>query len=264
MILSPKNIHFVSDLHVYGQALVKLMSIGIVLAATTAMANTVYEVDLVIDDGSVVGFVETDGTLGSLVSDNIVNWDLELFNGTDTFVVDLSNSFVAFTGPVDTIATSDTLYFNFDSDPANIAFQQMGFPGWHFGIHASNSHPATFAVGPPFEFAQSFESGVVVYALAQIDDTDGDGVHAANDNCSMHSNPDQRDTNSDGYGNVCDPDFNNDGIVNFADIAAWVPFFNTQTSGDFDLNGDGSANFLDYLIITNLFLLPPGPSGVAP
>lgn len=96
-----------------------------------------------------------------------------------------------------------------------------------------------------------------------VADTDGDGVFDDSDNCTLTANPDQRDTNDDGFGNRCDPDLNNDGVVNFSDVSLWVPFFNTATTGDADFNGDGSANFGDFVLFSELFLMAPGPSGVA-
>src|SRR5690606_6829295 len=45
------------------------------------------------------------------------------------------------------------------------------------------------------------------------DDRDGDGVPDALDNCIRIPNPDQRDTNGDGFGNVCDADVDGDGRV---------------------------------------------------
>ncbi len=36
-------------------------------------------------------------------------------------------------------------------------------------------------------------------------DGDGDGVKRVNDNCIYVYNPDQTDTDRDGYGNACDP-----------------------------------------------------------
>ena len=50
-----------------------------------------------------------------------------------------------------------------------------------------------------------------------VADTDADGVVDTADNCTFTLNPNQRDTDSDGYGSICDPDFNNDGIVELAD-----------------------------------------------
>ncbi|MFK8032346.1 MAG: proprotein convertase P-domain-containing protein [Gammaproteobacteria bacterium] len=94
-------------------------------------------------------------------------------------------------------------------------------------------------------------------------DTDGDGVDDSVDNCSAVANPDQRDTNGDGFGNICDPDFDNNGVVNFLDVNAWTPTFNTACGDvDQDLNGDGACNFADYAIVTSFFLQPPGPGAV--
>ena len=53
--------------------------------------------------------------------------------------------------------------------------------------------------------------------------TDGDDFDDVNDNCALLSNNDQRDTNGDGFGNVCDPDLNNDGVVNFLDLTPPSP-----------------------------------------
>ena len=94
-------------------------------------------------------------------------------------------------------------------------------------------------------------------------DADNDLVPDINDNCQLDANGDQRDSNGDGYGNVCDADLNNDGIINFLDIALLGDLF-LSTDADADLNGDGVVNFLDVSIIGNAFLTEPGPSGVAP
>ena len=96
-------------------------------------------------------------------------------------------------------------------------------------------------------------------------DTDGDGLFDNEDNCTLVPNADQRDTDGDGFGNICDPDFDNNGVVNFVDVSAWIPLFNTACGDiDEDLNGDGGCNFADYAILTSFFNQPPGPSGVAP
>jgi len=94
-------------------------------------------------------------------------------------------------------------------------------------------------------------------------DADGDGVADDHDNCTLVSNFDQRDTNDDGYGNACDPDLNNDGIVNFADLAKMKSVFFT-TNADADLNGDGVVNFADLARLKEFFFKPPGPSAKAP
>lgn len=96
-------------------------------------------------------------------------------------------------------------------------------------------------------------------------DTDGDGFADNLDNCTLKSNPSQLDTNGDGFGNACDPDLDNDGVINFLDVTLFVDQFGSTLGGDADLNGDGNVNFLDFSIgFPEFFLMPPGPSGLVP
>ncbi len=99
-------------------------------------------------------------------------------------------------------------------------------------------------------------------SASQLDD-DGDGVPNVADNCTNIPNPDQRDTNGDGYGNICDADLNNDGIVNAVDLGLLRAVFFTADP-DADFNGDGVVNPVDLGIMRSLFFQPPGPSGIAP
>ncbi|MEM6640551.1 MAG: choice-of-anchor B family protein [Pseudomonadota bacterium] len=95
-------------------------------------------------------------------------------------------------------------------------------------------------------------------------DTDGDGVPDELDNCIEIANPDQRDTHGDGYGNVCDPDLDNNGVVNVVDLGLLrQSFFQTGSGQDADLNGDDVVNFVDLGIMRQFFFGPPGPSGIA-
>jgi hypothetical protein len=98
--------------------------------------------------------------------------------------------------------------------------------------------------------------------LAAID-TDADGVADLGDNCTLAANPDQRNTDGDAYGNLCDPDLNGDGIVNFLDLGSFKAlFFTSDPHADFD--GDGDVNFVDLGILKSYFFLPPGPAGLLP
>jgi len=90
-------------------------------------------------------------------------------------------------------------------------------------------------------------------------DGDGDGVPDAADNCLAVSNADQRDTNSDGFGNRCDPDLNNDCTVDFLDVAIMKQVF-LASDLDSDFDGDGFVGFLDLGILKGFFLGSPGPS----
>lgn len=93
-------------------------------------------------------------------------------------------------------------------------------------------------------------------------DSDGDGVPDLSDNCIFVANADQRDTNGDGFGNICDGDFNDDCRTNIADLAIFKGGF-LGTDPDLDLNGIGGVNIADLSIFKGLFLGAPGPSGLA-
>lgn len=96
-----------------------------------------------------------------------------------------------------------------------------------------------------------------------VSDSDGDGKADPVDNCIYVSNADQRDTNQDGYGNICDADLNNDGIVNSSDaLQLLASTSQPYARGDADLNGDGLINSTDLQILRGLYNRAPGPSHV--
>lgn len=100
--------------------------------------------------------------------------------------------------------------------------------------------------------------------LAQdVYDSDGDGFDDNTDNCTLTFNPDQRDTDGDYRGNMCDADFNGDDVINLIDLLYLRSVF-LRPDPDGDLNGDGTVNLLDLLILRSLFLTAPGPTGADP
>ncbi|MBT8422906.1 MAG: thrombospondin type 3 repeat-containing protein, partial [Gammaproteobacteria bacterium] len=101
----------------------------------------------------------------------------------------------------------------------------------------------------------------VVYELALANDADNDGLADAIDNCLTAPNPDQRDVDSDAIGSLCDPDFDNDCAVNFADLEQMASVFFTNDELA-DLDGDGIVNFFDLGLLSDLFFGAPGPSGL--
>jgi serine protease AprX len=91
-------------------------------------------------------------------------------------------------------------------------------------------------------------------------DSDQDGIPDVCDNCTLVSNAEQRDTDSDGFGNRCDTDFDNDGLVTMADVLSFIPAFGTRDP-NFDVDGDGYVNFFDVVVLVRGYLKSPGPSG---
>jgi RHS repeat-associated protein len=92
-------------------------------------------------------------------------------------------------------------------------------------------------------------------------DTDGDGVADIRDNAILVANANQRDTDGDGYGNIVDPDLNNDMIINLDDLSLMKQRF-FSADADADLDGNGSVNFADLSILKSMFFKPPGDSYV--
>lgn len=90
-------------------------------------------------------------------------------------------------------------------------------------------------------------------------DLDQDGVTDHTDNCTFVANPLQRDSDSDGFGNLCDADFNNDCVVNVLDLGQLrAGYFSNDPVLDLDANG--VVNAVDLGIFRTLFLNAPGPS----
>jgi uncharacterized protein (TIGR03790 family) len=103
-------------------------------------------------------------------------------------------------------------------------------------------------------------------------DRDGDGIPDARDNCRDLPNPDQRDTDADGFGNLCDPDLDGDGVVTTrrpdgspGDLPRLA---RSRATGLYvpnnDLDGDGEVGESDIGRAGFFSELPPGPSGLAP
>ncbi len=93
-------------------------------------------------------------------------------------------------------------------------------------------------------------------------DIDGDGIADSYDNCIEVANINQRDTDGDGYGNLCDADLDDNLIINAADFILLRNRLNSNNP-DADLNGDGIVNAADFILLRNQLNSPPGPSAVA-
>lgn len=90
-------------------------------------------------------------------------------------------------------------------------------------------------------------------------DTDKDGINDAVDNCIEVPNTNQRDTDADGIGNICDGDLDNSGFVNSIDFSLFKQRLLTRDP-DADLDGNGFVNSLDFSLFKKMLLKRPGPS----
>ncbi len=100
-------------------------------------------------------------------------------------------------------------------------------------------------------------------AISFAADIDSDGIDDSQDNCIEIPNSDQRDSNGDGFGNVCDADLDNNGTVSFADLNLFKSKFGTDDP-DADFDGNGSVSFADLAIFRQQFGKPPGPISSTP
>ncbi len=106
-------------LYIYGLAILGLA------APTAGMASDItYTVDEGVGPGSVTGTITTDGTIGTLATGDIVNWDLTLKDGSGgMFLLDLGDSQEIDEGD-DVTATSTGLLYNYsDADMGLLLFE---------------------------------------------------------------------------------------------------------------------------------------------
>ncbi|MEM9385048.1 MAG: hypothetical protein AAGA68_08290 [Pseudomonadota bacterium] len=105
---------------------------------------------------------------------------------------------------------------------------------------------------------------VVRLPVGADSDADADGIGNAYDNCTFVSNTDQRDSNGDGFGNLCDGDFNGDLLTTGIDFFLFRNEIQSTDSPDQDLDGDGIVTGADFVIFRGLLGQPPGPSEIVP
>ena len=103
-------------------------------------------------------------------------------------------------------------------------------------------------------------------ALA-LADTDVDGVADVLDNCTTSANAGQDDTDLDGYGNICDCDFDQTGSCNIDDFSVFILDYivGTDSGVGSDMDSSGFVNIDDFsFFILGYIAGAPGPSALAP
>lgn len=140
-----------------------------------------------------------------------------------------------------------------------------------FDTYPANDNPSFNGVWNVYPYfpsgniiASDIEGGLFVLTPTNLGaDNDNDYVRNDQDNCLNVANADQRDTNGDGYGNICDGDLNDNLVINTVDLGIFKAAYLTSDP-DADLNGNGVVNVVDLGIMKTMYLSAPGPSGVAP
>jgi hypothetical protein len=104
--------------------------------------------------------------------------------------------------------------------------------------------------------------------LREEPDADSDGVTDAEDSCLFVANPTQLDSDQDGYGNACDADYNDNGVVDNLDFLSLRKAFGATTGSagwdpQLDADGDGAIGNAEFTLVRAAFGAAPGPSGLA-
>ena len=96
-----------------------------------------------------------------------------------------------------------------------------------------------------------------------VPDSDGDGVIDTEDNCIDVINPAQDDTDGDDCGNLCDADYDNSGLVAFADFFQFSTAFNTGDEEKCHIESipGCTVGFSQFFFFSTAFGGTPGPSG---
>jgi hypothetical protein len=103
--------------------------------------------------------------------------------------------------------------------------------------------------------------------LLEEPDQDADLVPDSRDGCQTAANASQLDTDADGYGNACDADLSNDGVVGGPDFGVFMAGMgsvegNPDWDPDLDLTGDGAVGGPDFTVLQDYYGGNPGPSGL--
>jgi uncharacterized protein (TIGR03790 family) len=159
---------------------------------------------------------------------------------------------------------------------SGVAHPEIIFPAYARGVKAVEA----FYRGVPYLGWMNLYVGdplmtVQTPVTVPTGDRDFDGIPDSTDNCTEMPNPDQRDTNADGFGNLCDADIDGDGIV----TTSWGVIYPLTRRGDvewialsaqngpydpnYDLDGNGKVDAGDVSISQLVLFRPPGPSGQA-
>lgn len=152
-----------------------LAAIVVALSASVASANIVYNVNRSIGAGSVVGTIETDGTLGTLSSANIVDWTFTLTSASLTLgspsVITMAGGGLTFEVGGLFSATAFDLTFDFSGAPGGFMLFQGSGGGNYWCLQTNgcfNFDGAMEAIGFGPNGSFGIEAETAAYSTAQV------------------------------------------------------------------------------------------------
>ncbi len=109
--------------------ILKLATVGLLFWSLGSQAQIVYQVDRIVGAGTIMGTIETDGTLGPLSTANIVSWSFDAFDGADNVSISFGAGFLQGDAWSYLSATSSQLSFDFDGASADSSVEGISFHG---------------------------------------------------------------------------------------------------------------------------------------
>jgi hypothetical protein len=119
-------------------------SIFTLLSSTTVAANIFYDINRTIGSNEIAGYIETDGTLGTIGGTAVVDWNLDLFGffGPTMETMNPSNSELIFFGDGFN-ATATELIYDFNQLDSIGFISDTGSKWCLGGVDANSSSPST-------------------------------------------------------------------------------------------------------------------------
>jgi hypothetical protein len=110
--------------------ILKLAAVGLLIWSLGAQAGTIYKINRTVGSGTISGTIETNGTIGSLTTSDILSWSFDAYDGTDNISISsASGGFLQGNAWSYFSATPSRLLFDFHGAFADPAAELISFHG---------------------------------------------------------------------------------------------------------------------------------------